>query len=255
MNDDNWDIIREENFPSLKENIHLKAAGGSPLSRPAYEAGIKYFNDMYNHGDIFWEDYFKELSDIKKTIAQYINCRDNEIAFLINTSSCINTISRLFKKCNLIYPEGEFPASVHAFKKRGYNCFKLPKGKDYTYSLDTLENIIKRKEIKIQVHSHIQYLTGFRQDLHELGKICLRNDVLNVINATQSFGAFPIDVKNENIDVLVASGLKWLCCGYGIGILYLKSKHALENELPFTSWLSVKTALDMDNNNIDVTRK
>ena len=41
----NWAEIREEEFPSLKNIIHLKSAGGSPISKSAYESGIKYFND------------------------------------------------------------------------------------------------------------------------------------------------------------------------------------------------------------------
>ncbi len=54
----NWAEIREQEFPSLKNIINLKSAGGSPISKSAYESGVKYFNDMLNYGDIFWDEYF-----------------------------------------------------------------------------------------------------------------------------------------------------------------------------------------------------
>ena len=63
----NWAEIREEEFPSLKNIIHLKSAGGSPISKSAYESRIKYFNDMLNYGDIFWDEYFRELDSKRPT--------------------------------------------------------------------------------------------------------------------------------------------------------------------------------------------
>jgi len=36
----NWAEIREEEFPSLKNIINLKSAGGSPISKSAYIGGF-----------------------------------------------------------------------------------------------------------------------------------------------------------------------------------------------------------------------
>jgi len=57
----NWAEIRDQEFPSLKNIINLKSAGGLSISKSAYESRIKYFNDMLNYGDIFWDIYFREL--------------------------------------------------------------------------------------------------------------------------------------------------------------------------------------------------
>jgi hypothetical protein len=42
--DINWNEIREKEFPSLNKIISLKAAGGSPMSRSAYNTGVRYFD-------------------------------------------------------------------------------------------------------------------------------------------------------------------------------------------------------------------
>ena len=44
--------------------------------------------------------------------------------------------------------------------------------------------------------------------------------MLLVVNATQSFGALSMDVR-AGVDMLYATGLKWLSSGYGAGFLYL----------------------------------
>jgi selenocysteine lyase/cysteine desulfurase len=249
----NWAEIREEEFPSLKNIINLKSAGGSPISKSAYESGIKYFNDMLNYGDIFWDEYFGELDSIREKIAKYLNSKPSEIAFLINTSSGMNTIARLLKKGGIIYPEGEFPTSIHIFRRLGFNCEKIHHVNN-KYRINDIRNSIK-ENTKYLIHSHIQYLTGFKQDLENLGALCKSKSLMNIINATQSFGAFPLDIQRSNIDILVASGLKWACCGYGIGILFIKEKIINENEIPFSSWLSVIDAMSMNNDNLEIGKK
>ena len=249
----NWEEIREQQFPALKRIISLKAAGGSPLSRSAYNSGLKYLNDMLNYGDIFWDDFFIELNTIREKIAQYFNAKPTEIAFFVNTSSCMNTIARLIKPGEIIYPEGEFPSSIHIFKRLGFKNTKI-KHVNHQYPIEHITNQITNNTNYI-IHSHVQYSTGYKQNLEKLGDLCKKNNIISIINATQSFGAFPIDVDKCNIDILVTSALKWACCGYGIGILFIKEKIINEIDLPFSSWLSVKDAFSMDNENINIKQE
>ena len=246
-----WNKIRKEQFPALEKSVYLKAAGGSPMSTAAYKAGIKYFNEMHLEGDNYWEGYLVELDNARALVAEYINSNVEEIAFLINTSSGMNVIARLIENGGIIYPEGEFPSSIHIFKSLGFDTVKIKSRKDNSYLSESFDKLIN-STTKYLIHSHVQYLTGFKQDLNDLGEFCKKNNLLNIINATQSFGAFPIDIKNQNIDMLVASGLKWACCGYGIGILFIRKRFIEENGLPFSSWLSVRDAFSMDNDNLDI---
>jgi selenocysteine lyase/cysteine desulfurase len=101
----------------------------------------------------------------------------------------------------------------------------------------------------------VQSFNGFRQNLEKLGNFCSRNNLISIINATQSFGGFQIDVKKQNIDILLCSCLKLPACGFGIGVLYIKDEIIQEKKLPFTSWLSVEGAFDMDNDNLRVIQK
>ena len=249
----NWEEIREHQFPALKSVISLKSAGGSPLSRSAYNSGLKYLDDMLNYGDIFWDDFFIELNTIREKIAQYFNAKPTEIAFFVNTSSCMNTIARLIKPGEIIYPEGEFPSSIHIFKRLGFKNTRI-KHINHQYPIEHITNQITSNTNYI-IHSHVQYSTGYKQDLEKLGDLCKKNNIINIVNATQSFGAFPIDVDKCNIDILVTSALKWACCGYGIGILFIKEKIINEIDLPFSSWLSVKDAFSMDNENINIKQE
>ena len=138
----NWNDIRERQFPALKNITHLKAAGGSPISMSAYQSGVKYFKEMLNYGDILWDQYFDELNVARTKIAKYFYSKPSEIAFLINTSSSMNLIARLLIVGDILYPEGEFPASIHIFKRLQFHCKKIGHS-NFRYLIEDIKNEIK----------------------------------------------------------------------------------------------------------------
>jgi len=93
--------------------------------------------------------------------------------------------------------------------------------------------------------SHVQFSNGFRVDPGAVGNI--KGDHAFVLNASQSAGAFAIDVKRMKIDALCATGHKWMLSGYGSGFVYL-SRELLDQSLPRSiGWLSVEDPFAMRN--------
>ena len=45
---------------------------------------------------------------------------------------------------------------------------------------------------------------GFRHDLAALGRLCRAHDLTFIVDATQGVGAFPLDVRQQQIDVLAS---------------------------------------------------
>jgi selenocysteine lyase/cysteine desulfurase len=68
-----------------------------------------------------------------------------------------------------------------------------------------------------------------------------------VVNASQSAGAFEIDVKKMKIDALCATGHKWLLAGYGSGFVYLSRELLNASMSHALGWLSVEEPFDMRN--------
>jgi selenocysteine lyase/cysteine desulfurase len=245
-----WEKLRKHQFPALKKLTYIMAASASPLSKSAYQNGINYFKDMLHNGDIHFEDFNEQIDHAREIIAEYINAEPEEIAFFTNVSSCMNAVSRLIEKGEIIYPSIEFPASIHIFKILGFPCVKLRDEENKYLVKDFYEELTDNT--KYLIHSHVQSLTGFRQKLNELGEFCRKNSLLNIINATQSFSIFEINVKEQNIDILVSNALKWCACGYGAGILYINKALVEEKGIPFTGWLSVEDPFSMDNDNLNI---
>lgn len=78
-----------------------------------------------------------------------------------------------------------------------------------------------RPDTKMVVMNHCSNVIGTIQPVAEAGRICREAGVLFIVDASQSAGAVPIDMKAMNIDVLVFTGHKCLMGPTGIGGSYV----------------------------------
>lgn len=241
----NWEEIRNE-FPVCKKMVYLNPAGGSPVSESAANEGIRFYREMLEFGDTYWDEWLKRTETVRDKLAHFINAEKEEIAFTTNTSHGMNLIAHmLYNKGTVITMRDEFPSSTYPWLNLGIEV-KFVEPEDGIYSIKQIEKSLT-PDVKILVSSYVQYRTGFRQDLEELAGFCQRRKLIFVLNATQALGIFPVDVKNYPADFLTFTGLKWLTAGYGIGGLYINRKW-LADKLPFAGWRSVLNPGLMDNN-------
>ena len=75
---------------------------------------------------------------------------------------------------------------------------------------------------KMVIVNHSSNIIGTVQPIEEIGKVCKEAGVYFVVDASQSAGIIPIDIKTMNIDVVVFTGHKCLMGPTGIGGSYVK---------------------------------
>ena len=63
---------------------------------------------------------------------------------------------------------------------------------------------------------------GFTFDMKEVCRIAHEHGALVLDDAMQSLGAIDIDVKDDDVDILVSGAYKWQCGPEGAGIFYIK---------------------------------
>jgi cysteine desulfurase/selenocysteine lyase len=89
--------------------------------------------------------------------------------------------------------------------------------------LDTraIEKAIKKKT-RLIVTAHASNVTGTLIPIAEVGAIARAHDIIFCIDAAQTAGTYPIDVKNMPIDLLAFTGHKALYGPQGTGGLYIR---------------------------------
>lgn len=87
--------------------------------------------------------------------------------------------------------------------------------------LENLHKMLKRNS-KALIVTHASNVTGNINDLKNLGNFCRENSLIFIVDASQTAGAFEIDMKDNFIDVLCCTGHKSLLAPQGVGILCVK---------------------------------
>jgi cysteine desulfurase / selenocysteine lyase len=238
-----WQNIRKE-FPATEKLAYLNSAAAGPVSRASRQAASDYYEKMMRDGDVHWNRWLAEREAIRQKLATFINAEPEEIAFTTNTSSGMNVIvDALADRGEVISSELEFPVTTLPWMHRRIPVHLLP-AIDGEVTIESVANEMSHDTGVIAL-SHVQFSNGFRLDPAVIGAIKDRHAL--VINASQSLGAFEIDVKRMKIDALCATGHKWMVAGYGSGFVYL-SRELLDQTLPRSiGWLSVEHPFEMRN--------
>jgi selenocysteine lyase/cysteine desulfurase len=69
--------------------------------------------------------------------------------------------------------------------------------------------------------STVNYSTGLRPPIDQIGRLLQERGVLFYLDATQSLGALRLDARVAGAAMVAAHGYKWLLCPAGIGLAYV----------------------------------
>ncbi|MDE0087868.1 MAG: aminotransferase class V-fold PLP-dependent enzyme, partial [Candidatus Poribacteria bacterium] len=145
----------------------------------------------------------------------------------------------------------EFPANVYpwwSLKERyGVQTRMVPERDGRIHLEDIIEAIDERT--RVVTISHVEFASGYRNDIKAIGEICRERDVWFVVDAIQSLGAIEVDVKSSHIDILAADGHKWLLAPEGAAIFYCakdKLERLINTNVGWASVVNPREFLDYD---------
>ena len=201
-------------------------------------------------GAFHYPRWAQQVVNIRRSCAGLVNADPNEIAFVKSTSHGLSIVANgLHWRAgdNLLVYEKEFPSNLYPWlnlKTRGVEIRMIP-SRDNVIDLDDIERLIDARTRLLAISS-VQFATGFRVDLLKLGDLCRSRNVLFCVDAIQSLGVIPMDVKAFNIDFLSADAHKWLLGPEGIGIFYCRRELAEQLTPPLIGWKSVRNEFSFE---------
>lgn len=228
-------------FPVTDRYAYLNHAAASPLNRRTADAVRQWIADWESEGTqaVVSEDV---LADYRVRAAQLIGARPDEIAFTRNTSEGLLLVALGLPWQPgdvLVTAETEFTANVYPWQTlldRGVEIRRVPARNDRIRVDDVAAVVDKRT--RLLALSHVEFHTGFRNHLADLGQLCRERDVRFCVDAVQGAGALPIDVSDMGIDFLSAGGAKWLLGPIGAGMFYCRRELIDELDPRTYGWLS-----------------
>ena len=239
-----WPRLRAE-FPATGAYAYLNSAGAGPVSRRVAEAAARFYRETLESGDRLWEHWLARRERARADVARLINAEPDEVAFTTNTSAGMNLIVDALEGAGpVVSCELEFPVTTIPWLHRGARVRMVRPRGGVLRAEDVLAAAGGGRPSVICL-SHVQYSNGLRTPVEEVG--ANKGAHTFVVNASQSAGVLPVDVKRMKIDALCSTGHKWMLAGYGSGFVYL-SRALLGRTRPrAVSWMSVEDPFAMRN--------
>lgn len=150
----------------------------------------------------------------------------NEVCFVNNASMGLNFVIKglLVKGDHVIVSPFEHNSVIRPVYKLSQNGVTYTVAQcDKEGSFENLEELIV-PETRMIIVNHVSNVTGRVADIEKIGKIAEKHGVIFVVDASQSAGHIPVDIKKCKIDALVCSGHKGLFGPQGTGIMYISEK-------------------------------
>lgn len=177
------------------------------------------------------------LMDARVRISRCLGCLPKEIYFTSGGSEADNqailsaaAIGKRQGKMHIISTAFEHHAVLHTLKKlekEGFEITLLDVGESGIVDPNQLEKAI-RPDTALVTIMYANNEIGTIQPIQEIGAICRKNGVLFHTDAVQAAGHLPINVKEDQIDMLSLSAHKFNG-PKGIGVLYAKTGIFLTN--------------------------
>jgi len=237
----------EREFPILTRWAFFNHGGVAPICNSAANALNTYTRQALEESYLAG-NWYGQAETVRALAATLIHATADEIAFVKNTSEGIAFVANgLDWKSGdeIVSTAVEYPANVYPWMdvaaRFGARHIMVPE-RDGRIEIQDLLNAVTPRTRMVAI-SHVEYASGYRNDLHALGAFCRKNNVLLCVDAIQSLCVIPVDVQTMNIDFLSADGHKWMLAPEGFGFFYCR-KDLLSALRPEIGWWNVINAQD-----------
>lgn len=236
-------------FPLDPDLIYLNHAAVSPWPRRTAEAVKRFAEENLHQGGRDYPRWLETETRLREQCRSLLNAPSaDDIALLKNTSEALSVVAHgLTWRAgdNVVISDQEFPSNRivwQSLQDQGVEtrCVDLSRGASPEQALDACMD----DHTRLLAISSVQYASGLRLDLAQLGARCRARGVLFCIDAIQSLGALPLDVQACGADFAMADGHKWLLGPEGCAVFYVRAEAGDRLRLRQYGWHMVEHPLD-----------
>jgi selenocysteine lyase/cysteine desulfurase len=217
-------------FDLPREVAYLNCAYMSPLLNRAVEAGREAAARKARPWEIHPQDFFTDSERARGLFATLLGCPTDDVAIVPSASYGLAVAAQNLEigvgRRVLVLPD-QFPSNVYVWRtaaaRSGGEVVTVPEPEDGDLTRAILDVLDER--VVVAALPHCRWTDGALLDLERIGLRCREVGAALVVDATQSLGALPFDLRAIQPDFVACPGYKWLLGPYSFGYLYVAAAH------------------------------
>ena len=227
-------------IPLLASLIPMNNCSQGPQTLEARAAVERYLTSWGDRG-MDWDAWMAEVRLAKEAFAALVNASPDEIAIFSSVSEATSAVASALdftaRRNGVVVTEAEFPTVGHVWlaqERRGARVMWVPV-RDGAIDPDDYPPLVDDQTAIVSA-CHGFYLNGFMQDLARLVALAHARGALLYVDAYQTLGTVPVDVKALGVDFLASGSLKFLLGIPGIAFLYVRRALIQTLQPAVTGW-------------------
>ena len=239
-------------FPIFRDRVYLNTCSLGALGERARRKVAEFLDLWQSRGAAAWYDvWWEALGDLRARYGRIVNAAPNEIALAPSISVALSAVAESIdygRRPRVVITSLDFPTVAYqwlAKAKRGVELVVVESPDRISVPVEAIARAIDDRTALV-VTSHVYFTSGAIQDIKRIAEAAHAHGALCLIDAYQSVGQIPVDVRETGVDALVAGGLKWLLGGPGIVFLYVREAVARRLEPKISGWFGQRDQFAFD---------
>ncbi len=235
-----------EEFPTLAHTLHFISHSLGAMPR-GVEAALAHYADTWRaRGIRAWEEEWYELpTRAGDVLAAILGAERGSIGFHPNVSVAqvvaLSAIDFTPPRDTLVCTAEDFPSMLYVYeglaRRRAVKLRVVSARAHRRVHVEDVVAAIDERTAVVAV-SHVLFRTAQILDLAPITARARAAGALTLVDAYQSVGTVPLDVRALGIDMLTGGSVKWLCGGPGAGYLYVRPELAPTLRPAVTGWMA-----------------
>ena len=243
------DRIRHR-FPIFEKRVYVNSCSQGALSDAVRDAYDRYLADWDERGAP-WDYWVEKTEEARRTFARLANADPDEVAVTTSLSAGLSAVAtglRFARRPKIVTTDWEFPTVGqiwHAQESRGARVVHVPEAGDGTIPFEHFEREIDDDTTIVSI-THVCYRHGAMADVKKVVRLARERGALVLLDAYQTAGSLPLDVRELDVDFLATGVLKYLLGSAGLAFLYAR-RDVVDRIWPTaTGWFADRDVFEMD---------
>src|SRR5438132_5719602 len=243
------DRIRHR-FPIFEQRVYINSCSQGALS-DAVRASYEQYLDDWDEKGAPWEYWVERQEAARASFAELVNAAADEVAVTTSFSAGVASLAsglRFARRSKVVLTDWEFPTIGqiwHAQESRGARVVHVPEDETGQIPSKSFRAVID-EETKLVSVTHVCCRNGARLDVESVVRLAHEHEVPVLLDAYQSIGSLPVDVKALGVDFLACGTLKYLLGSAGLGFLYCRREQWDKAWPTATGWFADQNVFEMD---------